>query len=1082
MWPILRNGWLPLRRQAVNFRGPTAAHPPPPKCRLPCRPYHSADGKAATTPLAEKLSQSGPWLKPSRQGDPSRVNIVSPELVKDTLDYIGHDLVERHSGCDILDLYPGAGLWSTELNKLLKPRSHVLMETDEVYDEFLGPLLSRDGVRLVRKSGIIWDNLFEVLNESVFPHQVEGNTHDRKRNDTLLVTVNLAFSPIHKFGIHHSLGALVLNQLINTIASRSLFHKYGLVRMLVWARDDEKFGLCSPRCVQQRRRAAVESEVLTDWVREVVSADNDLHPPSQKRELELDVRSSLRVADRMRDAGIDFPPHRRSTVQKLIDDHGPDELLRQIRDGKMHKIIGRSWMAELEDLEKISIGPGSPEHVRYMRLSARRELVQRETKTFADAVARMDAVDEAYVRGDPRAPEMEDELVRWRDQNFTTVKYREMIVYRNNLRSVTNPDASIGWDRRAYEPLIANPTDFFPNCPLTLLDIQPKCPYPLLLERGAGTSRAGNYFDIILATLFGKGGTLSDIVGGIWFGAEDIIMNNSPSLRDPKLGGTRLTKIGELVSRSLTERMLMDMLDAFMSWPFRPDYVDLISKTTAYVEDPGDDSTEPNPNQRKPTPWEVPATKPRVRQTKTGTGSGDQHSPDEDKEQPPIYRALNPSSLRQSKGPRPRSQPRDLVTEYKERVARNAEMSQKTDKSNKQFYLKVEGGSGWKQVRRTSEEIREASEMVENLVAMGIRRAAAVREARTLQWDMVLARTNAEKEAKEKKAQEAEEKKARDAKENRERKQEEKGGMGRIEWVRRRAKVSSGMAQPENTRRLRRTPEEMKEAAKRVSKLTDQGMPMNRAREMVKLDMCQEREAGSADLGLHQLGHGPGPGFISNRHPYYYRRVNELKNAISTDGRSYYANVAVTNLATTIVVGGNGPVAEKVVRHFLLGQQRRTAADAAEGKIREAEIRREKGCAAKTAAEQAQMEWKVQKESLFEDDVKKIVDIVRRFQTLFKLEEEENGEAAAAQLRTDLYRLIPNKTPKGRGRPRKQVDPQVKKPSKKAKAETKKVAEAGPRAGAKKPASKEPGCRPSRCQENKRIKQGETPREASGTL
>lgn len=87
--------------------------------------------------------------------------------------------LERHVGCDLVDIYPGAGLWSSKLHDALQPRSHILLEPDEeLYRPFLEPLLAKKGATLIPKSGIVWRDLSGILNPTHLPHQ-----HERLAND-----------------------------------------------------------------------------------------------------------------------------------------------------------------------------------------------------------------------------------------------------------------------------------------------------------------------------------------------------------------------------------------------------------------------------------------------------------------------------------------------------------------------------------------------------------------------------------------------------------------------------------------------------------------------------------------------------------------------------------------------------------------------------------------------------------------------------------------------------------------------------------------------------------------------------------
>ncbi|KAJ8125970.1 hypothetical protein O1611_g7668 [Lasiodiplodia mahajangana] len=155
-------------------------------------PKSSTTTTTDTTTTTKRRSKKGAAAPPT--GDRSRVNVASEKLCDDILSYIGPSL-QRHQGCDILDIYPGAGLWSSKLHEFLQPRSHILLEPDaELYRPMLQPLLDKPGTKLVPKTGIIWRELSSVLTPEFFPHQAIPDNPD-VRNDTLLVTANIAFHP-----------------------------------------------------------------------------------------------------------------------------------------------------------------------------------------------------------------------------------------------------------------------------------------------------------------------------------------------------------------------------------------------------------------------------------------------------------------------------------------------------------------------------------------------------------------------------------------------------------------------------------------------------------------------------------------------------------------------------------------------------------------------------------------------------------------------------------------------------------------------------------------------------------------------
>ncbi|EPE02589.1 ribosomal rna adenine methylase transferase [Ophiostoma piceae UAMH 11346] len=323
-----------------------------------------------------KTNKRKPTIPKSKRkialGDKSRVNIVSESLVNDIISYMGPKFVDRHKGCDIVDIYPGAGLWSSKLNEALQPRSHILMEPDaQLYEPFLKELTERPGVKLVPSSGIIWRNLTSILSKEHLPHQVEldplpdaaeGTEAETQadetsrqpprdsvlpRNDTLLVTANLAFFPRRRFGQFESVSQLVLFQFISSIRASSLFQKYGLVRMLIWVEDDDRHALVARSC-QRRRRLALDGEMATDWVSEIAGRDGHKNAWFMRNH-SLDLESCRRVMAKMQAEGIEIPKGRET---KLVQ-----EVRQKMADGVDFngKTIGpkmtRPYLVELEELE-----------------------------------------------------------------------------------------------------------------------------------------------------------------------------------------------------------------------------------------------------------------------------------------------------------------------------------------------------------------------------------------------------------------------------------------------------------------------------------------------------------------------------------------------------------------------------------------------------------------------------------------------------------------------------------------------------------------------------------------------------------
>ncbi|KAL2019559.1 hypothetical protein VTK56DRAFT_9526 [Thermocarpiscus australiensis] len=556
----------------------------------------------AESEVAKYLLDSNIWGGPGRrrnkQVDRYRVNIVSEKLCDDVLNYIKPTLT-RHEGCDLIDVFPGTGVWSRKLNDLLKPRSHLLLEPDEAfYKPLLEPLLQRPGTTLLPESGIVWEQLNKVLNPAHLPHQVERKfdlSETPQRNDTLLVSINLSLYPRKRFRTFESLTQLVLFQLISSIRPMSLFQKYGLVRMLVWVQDNEKHSIL-PRTVQQRRKMAVEAELDTEHVCEIAGADvGDLAGQkgnSFRRDQSIDMESTARVLRRMRKRGFVTTPGRESQGIRDVLEFGGESIVA----GENAVRVGRPFLAELEKLEfdyaNGEFAQGSELHKRLKNLQYHLRWSVKRGSRVHDLLAERDAAIQAYAAAgsdDALLAQAKQQGQAWSDKLSSLEKSlrAECLLHRDNLHVLHQDPPVLNWDRRYVEPLVVRPTEFFPNVPCVLLDIQPKAAAPVLRERGPGSNRSGDTFDLILRALVQHSTTpISKALDGIYPGATDGVCPLCPSLWDPAQGGSPLPGWGELTSRSLSERQLVEIVAGWMKWPFRPSYAELVARI---VDDAGED-------------------------------------------------------------------------------------------------------------------------------------------------------------------------------------------------------------------------------------------------------------------------------------------------------------------------------------------------------------------------------------------------------------------------------------------------------------------------------------------------------------
>ncbi|KAL2268080.1 hypothetical protein VTJ83DRAFT_2926 [Remersonia thermophila] len=569
--------------------------------------------------IAQLLYDTGTWAGLARKGkgsrkakssnqDRHRVNIVSQELCDDVVRYIGKTL-ERHRGCDLIDVFPGAGIWSKTLSDVLSPRSHLLLEPDiDYYRPYLGPLLERPGTKLLPESGIVWEQLSQVLNPTHLPHQVERRyaPHETpERNDTLLVTINLGMFPQRRFRAFESLASLVIYQLMSSIRPGALFQKYGLVRMLIWAENGEKDPLL-PRTAQRRRKLAFEAEIATDHVCEIAGWGIEKTGWSRgsswfRREQSLDHESVRLALERMRAAGLALPPGREP-------EHVVDYLARRKAGTLSADPIGTTYVSQrtyLADIEKMEAaferGEFTKKDPEYKKLLQRRVLqrgAHRRSARVHDAVqiymAAMDKWREAGRTGDAALrAEAEDLFREWSERvpSFDQSLSSELSVYRDNLHVLRQDPPVMNWDRRYVEPMTVRPDEFFPQVPLCLLDIQPKAAAPVLRDMGPGSTRGGDIFDLVLRSLIGRHADgVQRSLNLMLPGAAEGVLPHCPSLTDPLCWGIPVTGPGAISTRCLNEQQLVELAEGWLKWPFRPDYAQLVSRST--IEDTTEESEE----------------------------------------------------------------------------------------------------------------------------------------------------------------------------------------------------------------------------------------------------------------------------------------------------------------------------------------------------------------------------------------------------------------------------------------------------------------------------------------------------------
>ncbi|KAH9205923.1 hypothetical protein DL95DRAFT_347946 [Leptodontidium sp. 2 PMI_412] len=521
----------------------------------------------------------GNWQGAKPLGDRRRMNIVSEDACDAVLARLKPSL-ERHMGCDILDINPGAGVWSAKLHDFLKPRTHILLEPDtKMYGPLLDPLVMAPNstYKLVPKSGLVWGHLEGVLSQEYLPLQTARKRDDprvEERNDTLLVTANLGYSPKKPYKGFTSLAQMVIYQFMGAVTAHSLFQKYGLVRMLVWINDEEKHNIL-PRTIGDRRKASVEAGFACEKVEEVASST--VHMGHGLREPELDLQSGREVLQRMANSGIQIPEGRESIlVQQLNGADVPNSRIQRFQAVSSKE----ETAAAIDDPQK--------EKMRQNRLKSRlagEALSASVCDTYEDILKTAKVIHDSPDSEEQRAYHADfwERLRHWEMDvsKLSRTNRHHVQAGCDNRLAIRRDQPLLLWDRREIEPIRLDKHEFFPARTMCLFDIQPKTLIPILRDNYP------NNYDI-LEFLLGSFYTLpSQSVRngliGLWPGAYEWIDAECPSLKDIRKGGH--PDLNHLTVRMLSDEMMVEMVDAWLRWPFKPTRYQMLSRMGSATHD-----------------------------------------------------------------------------------------------------------------------------------------------------------------------------------------------------------------------------------------------------------------------------------------------------------------------------------------------------------------------------------------------------------------------------------------------------------------------------------------------------------------
>jgi transcription factor 1 len=533
-------------------------------------------------------------------------------------------MLEQYKGCDILDINPGACLWSQKLHDFLKPRSHVLLEpSPDLFKTYLDPLLDAPGstYKLVSKDPLHLGSYREMVEEGVFEHQTRVDPEGpdaQKPNNTLLVTGSLAWEPRLPGMAFDSMAKQIFFHFASAAWSNDLFHAFGPVRTLLWVQSDD-FRHMIAQSSSNFHKASRMLE-MTQNMNLVVGSEVKERLVGRGaigREPQLEIESTIKALQVGKEHGMVIPEHRQGPAHlyatKLNSDGSGkvsytdlyEFIYNQHLAGTLPSQYAARSLIELFELEKeiqstypdISIPPLFP--VQDLKGRARApsllipenhpindtDLMHRwrlarpafgqqyrirvKINALADIGEEMYKLECAALRCPP-GPEQDRLIAQVQDldaqweHDFSQIPRNKLTapgtVVDDRISLRFPPYDRLQWDARPFDPLMSQEDEAWPPTRLGLVLATP-------IPRPEGDDKFYEWVaDFVHGLYTDTGKDLAAALETMHHGLSDII-KDCPTLRNPDLGGRMQMKHFRV--RMLTMPQVCDMVRAYTEWPFK---------------------------------------------------------------------------------------------------------------------------------------------------------------------------------------------------------------------------------------------------------------------------------------------------------------------------------------------------------------------------------------------------------------------------------------------------------------------------------------------------------------------------------
>lgn len=187
-------------------------------------------------------------------------NVMQPLILQKIIDKL--ELPSKYpdsSKMDIIDIFPGYGVFSSMVNYELKPKYHLLIEGNKdcaaMWKDRITHLENKtfnsEHFEVVNKSGYSWTTYDELTKDKTIDPSFQSfeDTHNQ-----LLIIGNLT----------SNFGESLFTQWIMCSYYRNWLHKYGKVRMLAFIPQESASKFVTMPGYAKRNRTACKLDILTD--------------------------------------------------------------------------------------------------------------------------------------------------------------------------------------------------------------------------------------------------------------------------------------------------------------------------------------------------------------------------------------------------------------------------------------------------------------------------------------------------------------------------------------------------------------------------------------------------------------------------------------------------------------------------------------------------------------------------------------------------------------------------------------------------------------------------------------------------